>query len=78
MTVTPVPIVLLLPVVLSVVITIFSSLLREVTSVGVVFAIVPVVIVTVVPIVDSDLHAFLRRGARQSYGWHSKSRSQDQ
>jgi hypothetical protein len=59
MTVAPIPVVSLHSVVLSVVRTISPVLCYQVTSVGVVFAVVPVMVITVVPIVDSDLHAGL-------------------
>ena len=79
MTVAPIPIVFLHFVVLSVVRTIASVLFYQVTPVGVVFAVVPVVVVTMVPIVHADLHAgFLRCGACQSYCWRSKNGSKDQ
>jgi hypothetical protein len=52
---------------------------HEVTSIGVVFAVVPVVVVTVVPIVDSDLHVrFLRLGAGHDQNWRGKGSSQEE
>lgn len=57
MTVAPIPIVLLHSVVLPVVLTITPVLCCQVTPVGVVFVVVPVMVITVVPIVDADLDA---------------------
>ena len=57
MTVAPIPVTPLRSVVLPVVFTITPVLFCQVTPVGAVFAVVPVMVITVVPIVDSDLHA---------------------
>jgi hypothetical protein len=54
MTVAPIPVVPPHAVVLSVVLTITPVLCCQVTPVGVVFVVVPVMVITVVPIVDSD------------------------
>jgi hypothetical protein len=59
MTVAPIPIVLLHSVVLPVVLTITPVLCCQVTPVGVVFVVVPVMVIAVVPIVDADLDAGL-------------------
>jgi len=55
MAVAPIPVVPLLSVVLPVVLTITPVLFRQVTPVGAVFGVVPVMVITVVPIADSDL-----------------------
>lgn len=56
-----------------------SSVLRhEVTPVGVIFAVIPVVVVTVVAIVNSDLHAgFLRPRSGHDGDWGDKDSSQE-
>ena len=75
----PLPIIPLSPGVLAVVTTIGSVTNHEITPVGVVFAIVPVVVVTAVSIIDSNLHAcFLRFRARHGYRWCGKSSAQKQ
>lgn len=51
----PIPVVPLHPVVLLVVLTITFVLFRQVTPVGVLFVVVPAMVIAVVPIVDSDL-----------------------
>jgi hypothetical protein len=61
MTVAPVPVVPLHSVVLPVVLTIAPVLCCQVTPVGVVFAIVPVMVIAVVSIVDPHLDAGLLR-----------------
>jgi len=59
MTVAPIPVVLLHSIALPVIHTITPMLFYQVAPVGLVFAAVPVMVITVVPIVDSDLHAGL-------------------
>jgi hypothetical protein len=61
MIVTPLPIILLRPVALATVRAILSMLLRKITAVRVVFTVIPVVIILVVAIVDSDLYAGVLR-----------------
>jgi hypothetical protein len=63
--VAPIPVVPLDSVVLPVVLAITPVLCCQVTPVGAVFVVVPVMVITVVPIVDSDLDAaVLRSGGR--------------
>src|SRR4029077_20045271 len=77
MTVAPAPIVLLHPGMLSVVCTITPALFLQVTPVSAVFVVIPVVIITVVPIVDSNLDvSVLRLGGRHDCRWCSNSRGQ--
>jgi hypothetical protein len=60
----------LLSVVLMVVLTIFPALFRQIAPVGAVLAVVPVVVITMVPIVDSDLYAgVLGLGRGYNQGW---------
>jgi hypothetical protein len=61
MIVTPLPIILLRPVALATVRAILSMLLGKITAVRVVFTVIPVVIILVVAIVDSDLYAGVLR-----------------
>jgi hypothetical protein len=61
MTVAPIPVVPLHAVVLPVVLTITPVLCCQVTPVGALFVVVPVMVIAVVLIVDSDLHAGLLR-----------------
>jgi uncharacterized YccA/Bax inhibitor family protein len=78
MAVAPIPVVSLRSVVLPVVLTIPPVLCRQVTPVGAVFAVVPLVVITMVPIIDSDLDAaFLRSGVGHNSGWRSNSGSQE-
>jgi hypothetical protein len=60
MTVAPVPVIVLLFVAFFVVRAILRVVFRQIASVGVVFIGIPVVVVMVARIVDSDLNAFLR------------------
>lgn len=57
MTVAPIPVVSLHSAVLSPVLAIAPMLFSQILPVSMVFAVVPVVVVTVVPIINSDLHA---------------------
>ena len=78
MTVAPIPVVPLRSVVLLVILTIAPVLSREVTPVGAVFVVVPVMVITVVPIVDSDLDAaVLRSWVGPDCGWCSNGSSQE-
>lgn len=78
MTVTPIPIVLLHSVMLLVVLEISPAPFDQVTPVGSVFAVVPVMVITVVPIIDANLDTgVLRFGGGHDCGWCSSSRSQD-
>src|ERR1039458_4050800 len=61
MFVAPIPVLLLRFVLLFLVFTIGLVPFRQKTSVGTVFAVVPVVIVLVVPVIDSNLNAGLLR-----------------
>jgi hypothetical protein len=66
-------------VVLSDVLTITPALFHEVTPVGSVFAVVPVVVVTVVPIIDSDLDAgLLSFGFNHNQGWCNDGSRQEE
>ena len=74
----PIPVVPLHPVVLPLVYTISPVLFSQVTPVGAVFVVVPVMVITVVPIVDSDLDAaVLRSGVGHDCGWRSNGSSQE-
>ena len=76
MTVAPVPVTILFSVVLRVVFTIGLVTCHEVTPVSVVFAVIPVVVVTVVAIIDAKLH-FLRPGSGHDYDWRGNGSSQN-
>jgi len=78
--VAPTPVFPLCSGVLPVVPTIGPALNHVITPVGAIFAVVPVVVVAVVPIVDpDDLHAgFLRLRAGHGYRWGGKSSAQKQ
>jgi hypothetical protein len=79
MTVTPAPVLPLSSGVLPVVRTIGPVLNHVITPVGAIFAVVPVVVVTMVPIIDTDLHAgFLRLWAGLGYRWCGKGSAQKQ
>jgi hypothetical protein len=79
MTVAPIPVVPLHSIVLPVVLAITPVLCYQVTSVGAVFVVVPVMVITVVPIVDSDLDAtVLRSWVSDDGGWCSNGISQAQ
>jgi hypothetical protein len=76
--VAPIPVVPLRSIVLPVVLTITPVLFYQVTPVGAVFVVVPVMVITVVPIVDSDLDvAVWRSGGGHDCGWRSNGSSQD-
>jgi len=51
--------------------------LHEVTPVSVVFAVIPVVVVTVVAIINAKLH-FLRPGSGHDYDWGGNGGSQNE
>lgn len=75
----PGPVIALLSAALPVVLPIVSVLLREIASVGAILAVVPIVIILVIPIVDSDLDTgLLRRRAGHDDHWRGKGRSQDE
>ena len=75
----PLPVIPLSPGVLSVLPAMGPVLNHEITPVGVVFAVVPVVVVTVIPILDPDLHTgFLRLRASHGYRRCGKSGAQKQ
>ena len=67
--VAPVPVVPLVAVVLLGVRAIFAMLLDEISAVGVIFAVIPIVIVVMIRVIDSDLHGFLRccRSSRSNH-----------
>jgi hypothetical protein len=78
MAVAPIPVVSLNGVVLVVVLTIVPVLFRQITPVGAVFVVVPVMVVAVVSIVDSDLHTgLLSFGLGHDQGWSSNSSSEN-
>jgi hypothetical protein len=78
MAMAPVPVIALLSAALPVVFAIVSMLIREIASIGAILAVVPIVIVLVIPIIDSDLDAgLLRRRAGHHNHWRGKGRSQD-
>ena len=75
----PTPVFPLCSGVLPVVRTTGPALNHVITPVGAIFAVVPVVVVTMVPIVDSDLNGpFLRLWAGHGYRWCGKSSAQKQ
>ena len=77
--VAPLPVVPLSSGVLPVVLAIGSVLNHVITPVGAIFAVVPVVVVTVVPIEDPDLHSgFLRLRTGHGYRWCDKGSAQKQ
>jgi hypothetical protein len=79
MTVAPTPVVALSSGVLPVVRAIGPVLNHVITPVGAIFAVVPVVVVTAVPIIDPDLHpGFLRLRAGHGYRWYGKGSAQKQ
>jgi len=79
MTVPPIPVVPLRSVVLPVVLNIGPVSFCQVTPVGAIFVVVPVMVITVIPIVDSHLNGgFLRPGAGDDCSWRSNGRSQEQ
>jgi hypothetical protein len=78
MTVPPIPVVPLRSVMLPVILHISPVPFYQVTPVGAVFVVIPVMVITVVPIVDAHLHAgVLRSGAGHDCGWRSNGRSQE-
>ena len=77
--VAPTPVVALSSGVLPVVLAVGSVLNHVITPVGAIFAIVPVVVVAVVPIVDPQLHSgFLRLRAGHGHRWCGKGSAQKQ
>jgi hypothetical protein len=72
-----IPIVPLHPVVLLAVYDITPVVYHQVVSVGAVFASVPVVIIMMVPVVDSDLD-LLSLGFYHNEGWCGNGSSQEQ
>jgi hypothetical protein len=78
MTVAPIPVVPLHVMVLPVVFTVIPVLYDQVMSVSAVLAIVPVVIMMVALVVDSDLDAgLLSAGFSHDKGWCNNSSGQD-
>jgi hypothetical protein len=77
MIVTPLPIVLLLLVVLAVVRTIFFMLLRQITAMGLVFTVIPGMVLPVVTIIDSDLDAGVLRCSGHDCYWRHKGSCQE-
>src|SRR5258708_4816165 len=79
MSVAPTPVLPLSSGVLPVVRTIGPVLNHVITPVGAIFAVVPVVVVTMVPIIDTDLHGpFLRLRAGHGYRGCGKGSAQKQ
>jgi hypothetical protein len=76
MTVAPGPITVLFSGVLLVVFTIVPVTFHEVTPVSVVLAVIPVMVVTVVAIINAKLH-FLRPGSGHDYDWCGNGGSQN-
>ena len=75
----PVPIVPLNTIVLSLVLTISPVPCCEVTPVGAIFTVIPIVIIPMVPIIDADLDvAVLRLRASHDGGWRSQGGNQRQ
>ena len=75
----PIPVVLLDAIVLSLVLTIVPVPRREVTPVGAIFTVIPIVIIPMVPIIDADLDAaVLRFRAGHDGGWRSQGGNQQQ
>jgi hypothetical protein len=73
----PIPVVPLRSIVLPMVFTIRSVLFRQVAPVGTVFVVIPVVVITMVAIVDAYLNSgFLRFGPGHDGNWGSNDRSQ--
>jgi hypothetical protein len=59
------------------VLTIRPVLFRQITPVGAVFVVIPVVVIMMVTVVDAYLNSgFLRPGAGHDGGWRSNGRSQ--
>jgi len=78
MTVAPIPVVSLRFVVLPVVRAITPVLCCQVTPIRAVFVVVPVMVITVFPIVDSDLGSVLLSfGFGHNYGWCNNGSSQE-
>ena len=79
MAMAPGPVISLLFAALLVVPPIGPVLLREITSVGSILAVIPIMIVLVIPVIDSYLDAgFLRRRGGHDDRWRGKGRSQDE
>src|SRR5271155_37285 len=77
--VAPVPVSTLVFAVHLLVLDIVPVLFGEITAIGVVFMIVPIMVVTVIPIVDADLYArFLRFGCGNDHGWRKDHGRQDE
>jgi hypothetical protein len=77
--VAPLPVISLVSFFLAVVLTILPAVFDQITAVGAIFAVVPVVVVTVVPIEDADLYAgFLSFGVGHNRGWRNDRGGQDQ
>lgn len=75
----PVPVVPLDAIMLSLVLTIAPVPCREITPVGAIFAVIPIVIIPMVPIIDADLDvAVLRFRAGHDGGWRSQGGNQQQ
>jgi len=75
----PVPVVPLNAIVLSLVFTIAPVLCREVTPVGAIFTVIPIMVIPMVTIIDADLNvAVLRFRDGHDGGWHSQGDNQQQ
>ncbi len=70
----PMPIVALYATVLPLVLAIAAVLFDEVTPVGAVFAVIPIMVVAIIPVINSDLNtAVLRLGVCQDDSWNGES-----
>lgn len=69
----PMPVVPLHAAVLPAVLTIGAVLCHEVTPVGAVFAVIPIMVVAIVPVIDSDLDTVLWFGVRHDDGRYGES-----
>jgi hypothetical protein len=79
MSVAPIPVVLLHVMVLPVVFPIIPVFYDQVMPVGAVLAVVPVVIIMVTVVIDSDLYAsLLSFGFNQNQGWCNNGGCQEQ
>jgi len=70
----PMPIVALHATVLPLVLAIAAVLFDEVTPVGAVFAVIPIMVVAIIPVINSDLDtAVLGLGVCQDDSWNRES-----
>jgi len=69
----PMPVVALHAAVLALVLTIAAMLCHEVTPVGAIFAVIPIVVVAIVPVIDADLDTVLWFRVRHHDGRYGES-----